>query len=214
MSTTLLDDLLHEARPLWQRMTEHPFLRDLATGQLPRERFDFWVQQDYLFVQAGIRFLALLIARAPDEELRRGLLDAAVAFRHELTIFEDYARTNGLSLAVDPTPVCLGYASYLLATAATGSLAEALAVLWGAEKAYYDAWVTVRRSLGLAEPYARWIENWTSPQFAAWVDWVGRQLLRTTTALDYDAVRAAFLATARYEYLFWDMVYTRARWPV
>ncbi|MCX2726318.1 hypothetical protein OO015_02275 [Thermomicrobium sp. 4228-Ro] len=165
--TTVLDELLQEAQPLWQAMTHHPFVRELATGQLSRERFDFWVQQDYLFVQAGIRFVAFLIARAPDEELRRGLLDAAVAFRNELALFEDYARTNALPLDVEPTPVCLGYASFLLATAATGSLAEALTVLWGGEKAYYDAWSTVRATLGLAEPYARWIENWTSPQFAA-----------------------------------------------
>ncbi|GBD17688.1 Aminopyrimidine aminohydrolase [bacterium HR27] len=214
MAATLLDELLRDAQPIWRAMTEHPFLRELATGQLPRERFDFWVQQDYLFVQAGIRFLALLIARAPDEELRRGLLDAAVAFRNELAIFEDYARAHNLTLVFEPTPVCLGYASYLLATAATGSLAEALTVLWGAEKAYYDAWSSVRNTLGLAEPYARWIENWTSPQFAAWVDWLGQQLLRRVTESERPVIRAAFFATARYEYLFWDMVYTRAGWPV
>lgn len=214
MSTTLLDELLTEARPIWEAMTAHPFLRELATGRLPRERFDFWVQQDYRFVQDGLRFLALLIARAPDEELRRGLLDAAVAFRNELTIFEDYARQRGLQLEVEPTPVCLGYTSFLLATAATGSLGETLAVLWGAEKAYYDAWSTVRQALGLAEPYARWIENWTSPQFAAWVDWLGAQLVRWSGSAEYPALRRAFLATARYEYLFWDMVYTGTTWPI
>ncbi len=214
MTSTLLDELLSEAQPLWRAMTEHPFVQELATGRLTRQRFDCWVQQDYLFVHAGVRFLALLIARAPDAELRSGLLEAAVAFRNELAIFEDYARTHDLSLAVEPTPVCLGYASYLLATAATGSLAEALTVLWGAEKAYYDAWATVRQTLGLAEPYARWIENWTSPQFAAWVDWLGQQLLRYASEADRPAVRAAFLATARYEYLFWDMVYHRLGWPL
>jgi len=214
MDATFLDSLLDEARPLWQAMTRHPFLRELATGQLPRERFDFWVQQDYLFVQAGIRFLALLIARAPDEELRRGLLEAMLAFRNELRIFEDYARAHDLPLAVEPTPVCLGYTSYLLATAATGSLAEALTVLWGAEKAYYDAWSTVRQQLGSAEPYARWIENWTSPQFAAWVDWIQQQLARWISESERAAIRTAFLRTVRYEYLFWDMVYTGTGWPV
>jgi hypothetical protein len=77
MPSTLLDELLAEARPIWQAMIAHPFLHELATGTLSRERFHFWVQQDYRFVQDGIRFLGLLIARAPDEELRRGLLDAA-----------------------------------------------------------------------------------------------------------------------------------------
>ncbi|MDW7981851.1 MAG: hypothetical protein RMH81_03430 [Thermomicrobium sp.] len=214
MSGTLLNQLLEEARPIWQAMVTHPFVTDLARGRLPRERFDFWVQQDYRFVQDGIRFLGLVLARAPDPELRNGLLEAAVAFRRELSLFEDYARQRGLSLAVEPTPVCLGYASFLLATAATGSLAEALAVLWGAEKAYFDAWSTVRQTLGLAEPYAAWIDNWTSPQFAAWVDWLGTQLLRWETETERPAIRTAFLATARYEYLFWDMVYTGATWPV
>ncbi len=214
MPSILRVQLLEEARPIWQAMTQHPFLRELATGHLPRERFDFWVQQDYRFVQDGIRFLGLLIARAPDEELRHGLLDAAIAFRNELTIFRDYARERNLSLDIEPTPVCLGYGAFLLATATTGSLAESLAVLWGAEKAYYDAWSTVRRELGLAEPYARWIENWTSPPFAAWVDWVGTQLERFTTPADEEAVRRAFLRTARYEYVFWDMVYHEATWPV
>ncbi len=214
MSTPLLDELLSEARPIWEAMTAHPFLHELATGRLPRERFDFWVQQDYRFVQDGLRFLALLIARAPDDELRYGLLDAAVAFRNELTIFEDYAHQQRLELQVEPTPVCLGYASFLLATAATGSLGEALAALWGAEKAYYDAWSTVRQVVGLAGPYARWIENWTSPQFAAWVEWLGTQLVRCSSTGEYPAIRRVFLATARYEYLFWDMVYTGMTWPI
>jgi thiaminase/transcriptional activator TenA len=214
MPSTLLDELLAEARPIWQAMIAHPFLQELATGTLSRERFHFWVQQDYRFVQDGIRFLGLLIARAPDEELRRGLLDAVVAFRNELTIFEEYARQHALSLAVEPTPICLGYTSFLLATAATGSLVEALTVLWGAEKAYYDAWSAVRAQLGLAPAYARWIENWTSPQFASWVDWLGEQLAKRATTADQPSIRAAFLATARYEYLFWDMVYTGSNWPI
>lgn len=213
MATPWLQALLHEAQPIWQAMIQHPFLRELAAGSLSRERFHFWVQQDYYFVHQGIRFLLLLSARAPTPELRNGLLDAAADFRQELTIFEDYAHSHELPLTVEPTPVCLGYSAYLLATAVAGSLAEALAVLWGAEKAYYDAWSGVRQELGLAEPYARWIENWTSSQFASWVDWLEKQLVQWTHEDEQAAVRCAFLQTVRFEYLFWEMVYTQASWP-
>lgn len=215
-SNAYLADLLAEARPIWEAMVRHPFVQELAAGTLAPERFAFWVQQDYLFVREALKLRGLSIARAPDETIRRALIDNAVALRRELDLFEEYAREHGLSLEVEPSPICLGYAAYRQSAAALGTFPEFLAGTWAAEKAYLDTWSAVR-SAGSDGTYQQWIENWTSPNFVAWVEWLEATLARLLEGQPQDVlqrVRAAFLTTARFEYLFWDMVYRRETWPV
>ncbi len=215
-SRSFLASLLSEARPIWEAMVHHPFVQALAGGTLAPERFAFWAQQDYLFVREALKLRGLSIARAPDEAIRRALIDNAVALRRELDLFEEYTREHGLSLEVEPSPVCLGYAAYRQAAAALGTFPEFLAGTWAAEKAYLDTWSAVR-SAGSAGPYQQWIDNWTSPNFVAWVEWLEATLARLLEGQPQDVlqhVRAAFLTTARFEYLFWEMVYRRETWPI
>lgn len=216
-SNAFLADLLTEARPIWDALVSHPFVQELAAGTLAPDRFAFWLQQDYLFVREAVKIRGLSIARAPDEGIRRALIDNAAALRRELDLFEEYAREHGLSLEVEPSPVCLGYAAYRQAAAALGTFPEFLAGTWAAEKAYLDTWSSVRRAGRPAGIYQRWIDNWTSPGFVAWVDWLETtlaHLLEGQPQDELERVRAAFLTTARFEYLFWDMVYRRETWPV
>lgn len=208
--------LLADARPLWDAMLHHPFVQELANGTLAPERFAFWVQQDYLFVREALKARGLAIARAPDEEIRRALIENAVALRRELDLFESYARAHDIALAVEPAPVCLGYAAYRQAAAALGTFPEFLAGTWAAEKAYLDTWSAVKQA-GTAAAYQRWIENWTAPGFVSWVAWLEETLARLVDGLpesERAGVRAAFVTTARFEYLFWDMAYRREHWPL
>ena len=65
-AVALSDQLRRAADPVWQAQRKHPFLRGIADGTLPLERFSFYVRQDYLFLIEYARLLALGAARAPD----------------------------------------------------------------------------------------------------------------------------------------------------
>jgi len=40
------DELRADADALWQAQLDHPFVRGIADGSLPLDRFRFWVRQD------------------------------------------------------------------------------------------------------------------------------------------------------------------------
>ncbi|MFQ5879959.1 MAG: TenA family protein [Dehalococcoidia bacterium] len=209
--------LLAAAQPVWQASVAHPFVQEMAAGTLPKEKFGFWVQQDYLFVADARKFLGLLLARAEDEEIYRRLTQFLAGLELELELFRTYARDNNLSLTLAMAPVCRGYADFMLARAALGSFDEAMTALYAAEKAYYDAWRTVRDRTSPQGPYARWIANWSSDAFRQWVDWLAAALDRLTAGkpeTELARLEKIFLTTARYEYLFWDMTYRQQQWPV
>lgn len=209
--------LVREAGPIWSAMVQHPFVQQVARDTIDPAAFDFWVQQDHYFVEQTQRLWAYAASRAPDEEIARGLINAANSLDAELELFRGHARERAIDLQAPPAPVCQGYASFMLHTAAFADFLDLLASVYGAEKAYYDTWSAVKGQAPQGGTYTAWIANWTSPAFAQFVEWLGRSLDRVADGQPPEALaraQAIFLTTTRFEYLFWDMAYRREGWPL
>lgn len=161
--------LLEGVRPLWEQILSHPFVIAAADGSLNPKAFDSWLVEDHSFVVGFRRFLAALIDLAPDQDARDVLADAMPPLEAELVLFQREAAARGLDLERDPGLTTLGYTSYLLASLLEG-YDVALTVLYGAEKAYFDAWREVRARTAADSPYRSFIDNWSSDAFGIWVN--------------------------------------------
>jgi formylaminopyrimidine deformylase / aminopyrimidine aminohydrolase len=205
---------------LWAAMAAHPFVRGLADGTLPAAALAAWLQQDRCFVLEERRAVAALRAHGLPDALERllGGLDGALVA--EAGKFADQAASLGLPAEVEPWPLCLGYTSFLLASARDGLL-DGLVVLYAAERAYLDTWTSVRAGeageAGVAgSPWRGWIENWTSTEFRGFVADLGAQLdaLAGTPPAPLAArLATAFTRAAAFELAFWEMCWRRADWP-
>ncbi len=206
-------ELVRSAGADWQELSRHPFITATADGSLPAEVFDRWLIADHCYVVGFRRFLADLIVAAPDEAARDLLAGALAPLAAELALFREALRARGLdpSELTDPGPVALGYTSFLLAAPRDG-FAVATAVLYGAEKAYFDAWSAVRATANTSSPYWSFIDNWSSPDFGAWVDDVAGLLDRVSPDGPTPAQRWAFDRVVRLERLFWDAVWRGESW--
>ncbi len=210
------EQLIEQARGAWDAMLAHPFLKVVADGSIPDERFGNWLRQDYLFAQEAVPFLALLLARAPLAH-RSQLVQALGALEAELALFERMARGYGVSLAgVEPSPTCHAYVQFLHATAYGRPYPEAFTVLYGAERAYLDSWSRVREMQRAPSRWQAFIDNWTSEPFRRYVEWLGTEvdgLAAEAPPAGQAAMMALFVTTARYEVRFWDMAAGDERWP-
>jgi thiaminase len=195
--------LLAAQLPAWQRILAHPFVIETSAGTLPRATFDRWLTEDHYFVQAFRSFLVELSAIAPDDEARQILAGGLAALEPELALFEREALARGLDLTTEPSLLNLGYTSYLLASVGEG-WPVGITVLYAVEKAYYDAWASVRDTTSPGTPYAAFIANWSSPDFAAYVDRLGWLVDREDLTV---AMHLAFDRVARFELAFWDLVH-------
>jgi len=189
----------------WTKAIDHPFVVSVAEGSLEAARFQVWIQQDNRFVQGLRRFLDELIAIAPDDD-RAGLESGLAALDPELELFAEYAQRERIRLDVPALPACDDYVRFLRDRIADG-FAHALTAYYGCERSYLDAWTGVRGAADAGGPYARWIDNWSSELFRAYVDWLGSRVDVHTVAFTDDAkdeLRHVFRQTVEFEVAFWD----------
>lgn len=209
--------LLDSAQEIWQAILNHPFLKMTANGTIPDETFKIWIQQDYIFVQEAIPFIAVLLAKAP-LDLRPIFIQILTGLERELKLFRQIASAHGVNLEnIAPSPTCYGYNQFLMTTAHSCSFPEGFTVLYAAEKAYLDSWMEVKNNLTVENPWQEFIDNWTNEEFQKFVDWLASTLDKIALGKpesELERMEGLFLITARYEYLFWEMAAKEEIWPV
>src|SRR5713101_173323 len=99
-----------------------PFNAELAAGTLAPDRFRFYILQDAIYLGEYARVLALAAAKAPDARVVQWFGGAAVeAIAVEQALHGRYLAEFSVAPAViaasEPSPDCLAYTSFLLATA-------------------------------------------------------------------------------------------------
>lgn len=208
--------------PIYDAILEHPFIHGLADGTLPRESFEFYVVQDALYLREFARALAVTAGRAPrDEWIIMFSEHAAGALQVERALHETFFKDFGLAPAeVSSTPLApanLAYTSYLLAVAYGAPFHEAIAALLPCYWIYWEVGKELEHKGSPSELYRRWIATYASAEFGSLVSAVIEAADQTAARLrpdELEAMRRHFIATSRYEWMFWEMGYRRERWPL
>ncbi|MGH7391314.1 MAG: thiaminase II [Candidatus Rokuibacteriota bacterium] len=216
------DDLWRAIDPIWTAILRHPFVRGLTDGTLPRESFRFYAVQDALYLREFARALSLAGARAPEDDWIVMFNEhAAGALKVERALHESFFKEFGLTPAeVAATPLAptnLAYTSYLLAVAYGAPFHEAVGALLPCYWIYWEVGRHLERT-GSPDPlYQRWIGTYAADEFGAVVRAVIDTTDRTAARLgpaEREAMRRHFVATSRYEWMFWEMGSRRERWPL
>lgn len=207
---------LERLRPTWEHMLRHPFLLETRDGTIPFETFATWLRQDYLFVEAAVPFIALLIPKAPPSDW--ALHSNVIAmFQKELVLFRERAEAMGIEMeGIRPSFTNHAYIQFLIATASQRSYAEIYTVLYAAEKAYHDSWSVVKAGIDPSSPWYPFVENWAGEAFAEYVAYLERELDALAEAAgpaERERMAELFETTLRYEIAFWEMAASGEGWP-
>jgi thiaminase (transcriptional activator TenA) len=208
----------------WQRTTElraaiHglPFNRELAAGTLDQARFQFYISQDALYLDQYGRILAMAGARGPDGATLRLFAESALeAVAVEQVLHSQYLAQFEVGES-EPSPDCLNYTSFLLATAYHEPWEVLMAALLPCFWIYWDIGNAIAREAAADNKYRAWIDTYSDEEFGNAVRAV---IAATDKAAEgtTDAVCArmmtAFTRSSQYEYLFWDGAYQLRGWPV
>jgi thiaminase/transcriptional activator TenA len=212
------------AAEIWKRELEHPFVRGLGDGTLPVDRFQFYLEQDYLFLIEYCRVFALASAKARDLEsmgLFSGLLNDTL--KMEMQLHRDYCKRLSIEearlISATAAPVTHGYTRHLLTVAYGGSMAEIVAAVLPCQLGYVEiATALAKEGRGRGNSfYAEWIDTYTSKEFVEGAERLVRLVDELSDGLpvrEIERMADLFLTSSRYEYLFWEMSWTKATWPV
>ena len=141
----------------------------------------------------------------------------------EMELHRRYCAQFGITRQeLEETPVApttLAYTNFLLATAHLGSYPEMVAALLPCQWGYWEIGdYLLRRGPPKGAPlYRQWVEMYASEQFkalACWLRDLANKLSETASHPQVVRMEEAYLTSLRYEYLFWEMSYTRESWPV
>jgi thiaminase/transcriptional activator TenA len=213
----------------WQRTTPlraaiHalPFNTELAAGTLSRERFQGYIIQDALYLGDYARALALAGARGPDAATLRSFGASALeAIAVEQILHERYLTEFGIDPSelarAEPSPDCLGYTSFLMATAYHEPWEVLVAALLPCFWLYWDVGNAISRTAAPDNPYRAWIDTYADEGFGQAVRAViaiTDQAADATTPAIRAKMMTAFIRSSQYEWLFWDGAYQQRGWPV
>jgi thiaminase/transcriptional activator TenA len=162
------------AGSLWQRnrviaeaALEHRFVQGIASGELARATFAYYVGQDAAFLDAFCRAYALALAKSPDRDALiafRELLDAAV---DELGLHEGYAARWGVDLHPPADPATSAYTDFLLAVAALEPVGHIAAAMTPCMRLYAYLGQQLAAHTKPDSPYREWVEAYASTEFEA-----------------------------------------------
>jgi thiaminase/transcriptional activator TenA len=216
--------LQEAAMPVWEQIVRHPYIQELKAGTLPIETFRFYVQQDWLYLQAFARTVAAIAGRSADHEVTRFLLDWVQPLvgmeyhfhkKHAAALDLDFDRVDW-----EMNEANWAYSRHMLAAAHAGSTAEALAALLPCPTVYaYVGKVLAGGPRSPNEMYAEWIDFYAPndegyrPRVIALERLFDRVAENLDAATQQSCVRN-YVISSRYEWGFWDAAYHRVTWRV
>ncbi len=124
--------LYQNAQSIWGDCISHPFVQGIGRGTLERDKFRFYIIQDYLFLLEYAKVFALGVVKACDEAVMREFSNAIQdILNNEMSIHNHYIRELQITPKelqnARPTLANKSYTSYMLAEGIKGSIKEVAA---------------------------------------------------------------------------------------
>jgi len=212
----LFERLRADAVDEWQAYVDHPFVRGLGDGTLPKDCFRHYLVQDHLFLIQFARAYALAAYKAPDLEALRHKAVAVNAILEEMKLHVRLAAEWGeseadLTSAIE-AQATVAYTRFVLDTGMQGDLLDLMTVLSPCVVGYGEigkALAATPTGLSSGNPYRGWIEEYAGAAYQEVADSARAELDRLAivglTEARYPRLLGLFRQATRLETDFWQM---------
>ena len=215
-------EMRERSDPLWKAILGHPFVKGIGDGSLPRDRFEFYLKQDYVYLIDFSRVFALASAKSwnlSDMGTFATLLNATLNM--EMDLHRKTCAAFGIAeeelSATRKSMITSAYADLLVRTCYEGSVSDILAVLVPCACGYVEIGQKLK-SQGVPENefYRDWIHTYSSREFVDLTRWLIEKM--NEHAQNATGQRKAYWyelyeRSTRFEYLFFDMSWKKEEWP-
>ncbi len=216
INMTTVEYLLNASKEIWQSYYEHPFVKGIENGTLDREKFRYYIIQDFKYLVDYAKAFAVGIAKAKSIETTQIFSNyIALLTGSEMNIHHGYMGKFAVSQEeLDKTPQALdnlSYTSYMLRVAYEEGEAEILAAILSCAYSYE----LIAKNIVKNNPdsvnhdfYGEWISGYASDEYSngnvVLTDALNK-LTKGYTEQQIKHLADIFVACSRYEYLFWEL---------
>lgn len=208
---------------VWEEGYQQPFIRELGEGTLQRERFAFYLLQDFRYVNDYARVHALGLAKTTDPEIMAFMLKVQNgALQVETEVHRSYLSSYGITEEqmnnVRQSAFARAYTSNILSIAYGKDILDILVAVLPCAWVYAD--YGYRLAAEFADtlddnPYKSWVDMYKTDEF--WQDsvWLLEHIEKLVADASEERKRELidiFVTGVENEYMFWasayDMQYT------
>lgn len=213
MKTT--DRLLESTKDIWESYNTHPFVLGIQNGTLDKEKFRYYIIQDFLYLKEYAKTFAIGVAKAKSLETANLFSKYIAVMNGELNIHNGYMGKFNVTQdeinSIKPSLDNLSYTSYMLRIAYEDGEAEILGAILSCAYSYE----VIAKKIVANNPasvndsfYGDWIKGYASKDYSS-----GNILLLNTlnsltefyTEAQISHLIDIFVACSRYESAFWQM---------
>ncbi len=210
--------LLEAVKDIWTKYNQHPFVLGIQNGDLDREKFRYYIKQDYLYLTDYAKCFAIGIAKARSPETTRLFSQYIEALTGgEMDIHRGYMGRLGITREeLNATPAALdnlSYTSYMLRVAYEGGEAEILTAILSCAYSYevIAKNIVANNPASAGHPlYGEWVRGYASEEYAAKNAELLHTLDRLTKAYgegQLQRLQEIFTVCSRYELTFWELAW-------
>ena len=212
-----IDQAWKASEHIYDATIKMPYIQELIAGTLPLEKFQYYLKQDSLYLQAYARALSFIAAKMNEEQFVLPFIKFAEGtIVIEAQMHGDYFEKFGIKDLGPIMPDAHHYVSFLKATAAADTVEEAIAAVLPCFWIYKEVGDYIYAQPRVENnPYQAWIDTYGSEEFAQLV----KEILEIVTVLTERLTETQrqkmidkYVMGARLEYMFWDGAYHLRNW--
>ncbi|MBM7702192.1 thiaminase II [Metabacillus iocasae] len=215
-------ELRLEADHIYQAIFNHPFVKGIGEGNVPKEALIHYVSQDFEYLTAFVRIYAAAITKCENRE-EMAVFNEGISFvlNSEIHPHNNFCEVAGVKyedLHHEPlAPTASHYIKHMMTVAHTGSLGEIIAVLLPCPWTYLEIGQKLIKDINLepTHPFYEWITFYGAEKVNSSTQWYCDKLDELAAQASEEErakMKDHFIKSCELEYLFWDMAYKQEKW--
>ncbi|MDO4594518.1 MAG: thiaminase II [Tissierellia bacterium] len=211
-------NLKENCKDIWEKCYNHPFLRELGEGVLDKDKFKFYLIQDYHYLLEYAKVYALAVVKTDDNKLAELFTkNQEYLLLGERKLHLEYMKKfNVTDEQLKNTPSSLlnkAYTANMFDVGIKGDLCQLLATVFPCAWTYGDFGKRLKQEFkgNLENNYFKsWIETYSSDEFNDGYEWFFDTMDNLVADKDDNYKKKIidiFRSSVEFEYLFWQMAY-------
>ena len=208
----------------WENVETHyneilklPFITQLMNGTLDKKIFDYYIEQDIIYLEEYGKVLANISSKLPKLEHRNIFMQCAQdSMQVEGEVHKAFA--NKSNKKVEASQSCLLYCGFLHKQLIFDPIEVAAAAILPCFVVYKKVGDYIYKNQNKNNnPYKNWIETYGGDEFAEPVkqaENITSELAINTTPQIRKKMLEAYIISTKMEWIFWNSAYNLEKWPL
>ena len=203
---------------VWEEGYRQPFIRELGEGTLPREKFAFYLLQDFRYLNDYARVHALGLAKTDDPEIMAFMLNVQNgALNVESTVHRTYLASYGITDEqmnnVRQSAFARAYTSNILSIAYGKDILDILVAVLPCAWVYADYGYRLAHEFADTldvNQYKSWVDMYKTDEFWQGSAWLIEHIEKLAAEVSEERKQELvdiFVTGVENEYMFWSSAY-------